>query len=43
MAGGRACAEAMTVVPIRTVGEPVLRRIAQPVTDFDAELAPPRR
>jgi len=28
----------MTVLPIRTVGDPVLRRTAEPVTDFDAEL-----
>ncbi|GIF13669.1 peptide deformylase [Actinoplanes teichomyceticus] len=29
----------MTVLPIRQVGDPVLRRVAEPVTDFDAELA----
>jgi peptide deformylase len=28
----------MTVLPIRLVGEPVLREPAKPVTDFDAEL-----
>ena len=28
----------MTVLPIRKVGDPVLRRAAEPVTDFDAEL-----
>ncbi|GAA2850472.1 peptide deformylase 1 [Actinoplanes cyaneus] len=28
----------MTVVSIRKVGDPVLRQIAAPVTDFDAEL-----
>ncbi|SDT14493.1 peptide deformylase [Actinoplanes derwentensis] len=28
----------MTVLDIRKVGDPVLRRIAVPVTDFDAEL-----
>ncbi|SLL99665.1 MULTISPECIES: peptide deformylase [unclassified Actinoplanes] len=28
----------MTVVDIRKVGDPVLRRVAEPVTDFDAEL-----
>ncbi|MFI1994114.1 peptide deformylase [Actinoplanes sp. NPDC020271] len=28
----------MTVVSIRRVGDPVLRRVAAPVTDFDAEL-----
>jgi peptide deformylase len=29
----------MTAVPIRNIGDPVLRRQADPVTDFDAELA----
>ncbi|MEV6349954.1 peptide deformylase [Actinoplanes sp. NPDC051851] len=29
----------MTVLDIRKVGDPVLRRVAAPVTDFDAELA----
>jgi peptide deformylase len=28
----------MTVLPIRTVGDPVLRQVAEPVTVFDAEL-----
>ncbi|BCY08334.1 peptide deformylase [Actinoplanes sp. L3-i22] len=28
----------MTVVPIRKVGDPVLRQVAAPVIDFDAEL-----
>ncbi|GIF05520.1 peptide deformylase [Actinoplanes siamensis] len=28
----------MTVLPVRTVGDPVLRQVAAPVTDFDAEL-----
>ncbi|MDR7276476.1 peptide deformylase [Catenuloplanes atrovinosus] len=28
----------MTVLTIRTVDDPVLRRVADPVTDFDAEL-----
>ncbi|AEV83598.1 peptide deformylase [Actinoplanes sp. SE50] len=28
----------VTVVDIRKVGDPVLRRVAEPVTDFDAEL-----
>ncbi|GAA0463709.1 peptide deformylase 1 [Paractinoplanes deccanensis] len=28
----------MTVLSIRTVGDPVLRRVADPVTTFDAEL-----
>ncbi|GAB7039643.1 MULTISPECIES: peptide deformylase [Catenuloplanes] len=28
----------MTVLSIRTVDDPVLRRVADPVTDFDAEL-----
>ncbi|MGY3129162.1 peptide deformylase [Agrococcus sp. UYP33] len=29
----------MTVLPICITGEPVLHRVAEPVTDFDAELA----
>ena len=29
----------MTVLPIRKVGDPVLRQVAEPVTVFDAELA----
>ena len=28
----------MTILPVRLVGDPVLRQPAQPVTDFDAEL-----
>jgi peptide deformylase len=28
----------MTVVSIRKIGDPVLRQVAEPVTDFDAEL-----
>jgi peptide deformylase len=28
----------MTITPIRLIGDPVLRQVATPVTDFDAEL-----
>ncbi|MDN5655574.1 MAG: peptide deformylase, partial [Kocuria sp.] len=29
----------MTVLSVRTIGDPVLRTVCQPVTEFDADLS----